>query len=332
MELFSLGVGNYTEKDVQEAARSFTGWHTDDEGFTFNARAHDPGRKTVLGQAGNWKGDDVVRVILKQDAASRFLVGKLFTFLINEATPPPARLLEPLATRFRRSNYDISDLVRTMLASRLFFSAHAFRQRVKGPVEYVLGAVRTTVEGPVSQQVLVARIEAMGQELFAPPNVKGWRGGRDWLNTSTVLARQNFAQALAMGTLWGARINRRGGRFSAVEADLIEAEQRALEAEERARLAKGGKVPAPKRPARPEEPAPANAHDPARLIRAAKVSKPEDVVRVLLDAYLPGGIAPATRAKLIAFIAEGKPTGAALERRAREAVHAILGMAESQLA
>ena len=85
MELFSLGVGNYTEKDVQEAARSFTGWHTDDEGFFFNARQHDAGRKTVLGQTGNWKGDDVVRIVLKQPAAATFLVGKLYSFFISEA-------------------------------------------------------------------------------------------------------------------------------------------------------------------------------------------------------------------------------------------------------
>src|SRR5207253_1802392 len=115
MELFSLGVGNYTEKDVKEAARSFTGWHTDDDGYFFNAKAHDTSRKTVLGQTGNWKGDDVVRILLKQDAAARFLVGKLFAFLISEAELPPSRLVEPLAVRFRRSNYDISDLVRTML-------------------------------------------------------------------------------------------------------------------------------------------------------------------------------------------------------------------------
>src|SRR5262249_10402427 len=119
--------------------------------------------------------------------------------------------LEPLCETFRRSDYDITGLVRTILASRHFYSGHAFRQRVKGPVEYVLGAVQAVYrrydEGDsdfrsLPQQVLVGRIEAMGQALFAPPNVKGWPGGTSWLNTATMLERDNFAEALAMGTLW----------------------------------------------------------------------------------------------------------------------------------
>jgi uncharacterized protein (DUF1800 family) len=338
MELFALGVGNYTERDVKEAARSFTGWHTDDDGFVFNAKAHDSGAKTVLGQSGNWKGDDVVRIVLKQPAAARFLVRKLYAYLISEAQDPPAPLLEPLAERFRRSSYDVSDLVRTMLSSRHFFSAHAYRQRIKGPVEYVLGAVRATVEGTFSQQVLVQRLAAMGQELFAPPNVKGWRGGPAWLNTATVLARQNFAQALAMGTLWSGRMPRPSRFDEAVEAEaqaVAEAEALKLEVPPPPAVpAPPGSAPKPppRRPAPPEEPAPATNLDPARLVRAVKATSPEAVVKVLLDAYLPGGIEDAARAKLVAFVADGKPTGTALDRRVREAVHAILGMPECQLA
>src|SRR5262245_23371636 len=142
MELFSLGVGNYTEPDIREAARAFTGWHTDGKGFAFNPAAHDEGDKTVLGQAGAWDGGDVVRLVLEQPAAARFLVRKLYQFLISEKVAPPDVLLEPLCASFRKSDYDIAALVRTMLASRHFFSDYSFRQRVKGPVEYVLGAVR----------------------------------------------------------------------------------------------------------------------------------------------------------------------------------------------
>src|SRR5262249_45562927 len=155
--------------------------------------------KTVLGKTGKWNGNDVVRIILEQPAAAHFLVRKLYHFFISETHEPPARLLEPLADRFRKSKYDIADLVRTMLGSRHFFSAYAFRHRIKSPVEYVVGAARATVDGILPQQVLVGRIDAMGQQLFAPPNVKGWRGGKAWLNTATVLARNNFAQGLAMG-------------------------------------------------------------------------------------------------------------------------------------
>src|SRR5262249_2518141 len=142
MELFSLGVGNYTEQDIREAARAFTGWHTDGERFRFDARAHDDGTKTVLGQTGAWDGGDVVRIVLARPAAGRFLVRQLYHFLVSETAEPPAALLEPVCASFRKSDYDVAGLVRTMLASRLFYSEHAFRKRVKSPVEYVVGAVR----------------------------------------------------------------------------------------------------------------------------------------------------------------------------------------------
>ncbi|HEY7311738.1 MAG TPA: DUF1800 domain-containing protein [Gemmataceae bacterium] len=305
MELFSLGVGHYTEKDIREAARAFTGWHTDDDGFRFDARVHDGGTKTVLRQTGAWDGGDVVRIVLEQPAAARFLVRKLYHFLISEKAVPPDALLEPLCASFRQSGYDIAGLVKTMLASRHFYSEHAFRQRIKNPVEYVLGAVQAVYQRydekeadyrPLPQLVLSRRLGAMGQLLFAPPNVKGWPGGRSWLNTSTVLERANFAAALAMGTLWMAPSQ----RPTATKAS--------------------------------EEPVPPSAFDPARLLREEEVSRPDDVVRVLLDLYVPGGVRPSAREKLTAFVAEGKPAGLALDRRVREAVHAILTMAEYQLA
>jgi uncharacterized protein (DUF1800 family) len=303
MELFSLGVGNYSERDVREAARAFTGWHTNSEGFTFNRRAHDDGTKTVLGQTGPWDGADVVRIVLAQPAAARFLVRKLYHFLISETAEPPAALLEPLCESFRKSDYDVAALVRTMLASRHFYSGHAFRQRVKSPVEYVLGAVqavylRLSEEDadyrPLPAQVLVGRLLAMSQRLFAPPNVKGWPGGRSWLSTSTVLERDNFAEAVALGTLWSNPSPVHGGSAE-------------------------GQVPP-------------RAFDPARLIHEEKAARPEDVIGVLLDLYVPGGVRAESRAKLVAFVAEGKPAGAALDRRVREAVHAILAMVEHQLA
>ena len=142
MELFALGVGHYTEKDIREAARAFTGWHTDGEKFDFNANFHDKGEKTVLGQTGAWDGGDIVRILLEQKTCAQFLVGKLYRYFISENQAPPADLLEPLCEQLRKSEYDIAGLVRTMLASRHFFSAHAFRQRIKSPVEHALGAAR----------------------------------------------------------------------------------------------------------------------------------------------------------------------------------------------
>jgi uncharacterized protein (DUF1800 family) len=323
MELFSLGVGHYAETDVREAARAFTGWHTDGARFVYEERLHDGGLKTLLGQKGAWDGGDVVRIVLEQPAAARFLVGKLYRFLISEAAVPPDALLEPLCAAFRKSDYDLLALVRTMLASRHFYSEHAFRQRVKGPAEYVLGAA-LAVYGPAGDeeglppQALVHWLESMGQQLFAPPNVKGWSGGPAWLSTLTMLRRDNFAGALAMGTLW-AKSSRWARPRSATAAPPVPDLLR--------KLAKAV-LPADA----PEEPPPPRAYDPARLLEEESAACPEDAARVLLDYYLPGGTPGAARRELLAFVAQGNPTGPALARRVREAVHAIMTMPEYQLA
>jgi Protein of unknown function (DUF1800) len=311
MELFALGVGHYTEKDIREAARAFTGWQNNGNDFDFNARYHDDGDKTVLGKTGNWNGEDVLDILLKRPDCAEFLVRKLYRTLVSELQEPPAKLLAPLAESFRKTDYDIAALVRSMMASRHFFSVHAFRQRIKSPVEYVLGAVKTVYEGEPSPQPLVHRLELMGQQLFAPPNVKGWPGGQAWLNTSTVLARVNFAQALVMGGLWSDQSRGENPEFARVEAPT-------------APRLEGVKLP--------EEPPPPENQDVARLVRQAKATRPEEVVRVLIDAFLPGGVGNSARAKLTAFVADGKPTGAALDRRVRETAHAILSMPEYQLA
>jgi uncharacterized protein (DUF1800 family) len=194
MELFSLGVGHYTEKDIREAARAFTGWHTNGDRFDFDANAHDDGPKTVLGQSGAWNGNDIVRIVLEQPVAAHFLVRKLYRFFISETADPPARLLEPLAAAFRDSDYDIAVLVKTLLSSRHFFSTYAYRQRIKSPVEFIADMMRTLGPKTVPPIGLVPPLDEMGQSLFAPPNVKGWDGGRSWLSTATVLARNNFAE------------------------------------------------------------------------------------------------------------------------------------------
>ena len=303
MELFSLGVGNYTEKDVREAARAFTGWHTDGHGFKFNAGQHDDGSKTVLGTTGDLDGGDVVKIVLEQPAAARFLVRKFYTYFVSEV-PPTDKLLEPLCEQYRQSEYDTAALVKTILSSRLFYSDHAFRKRIKSPIEYVLGAVRTIYRRfddsdahyrPLAHQALIKWLGTMGQTLFAPPNVKGWPGARTWLNTSTVLERDNFASILASGVLWRPPASDVGFDIST-------------------------NLPPPK------------AFDPARVLEEEKVETPADAVRVLLDAYVPGDVRAEAREKLLAFMSEGKPTGLLLARRAREAVHAILTMPEYQLA
>ena len=197
MELFSLGIGNYTEKDIREAARAFTGWTVNRRSreVAYNAAQHDDGEKTVLGQTGPWNPDDIVRICLEQKAAPTFIVGKLYRFLVSEAVPPSDHLLRPLAEQFRQSDYDFGKLVETVLRSNLFFSPEVYRTRVKAPVDFALGIVRA-LEGRLGTVALAQSLEGLGQSLFYPPSVKGWDGGAAWLNGQTVLFRQNLALAL----------------------------------------------------------------------------------------------------------------------------------------
>jgi hypothetical protein len=195
MELFSLGIGHYTETDVRQAARAFTGWELKDGKAVFNPAQHDDGEKTVLGQTGRWKGEDIVRICLDQKSTATFVAGKLFKFLVSETVPATPELLEPLAAQLRNTDYDFGALVERMLRSNLFFSKHAYRTRIKSPVDFALGIVRA-LEGHVGTTALAAALEELGQNLFNPPSVKGWDGGSAWLNGQTLLFRQNLALAL----------------------------------------------------------------------------------------------------------------------------------------
>src|SRR5438132_432359 len=150
MELFSLGVTNarrpgqrnYTEDDVRQAARAFTGLRIQNGQAIFREADHDNGEKTVLSQTGRWRPDDVVRICLEQESAPYFIVRKLFKFLVSDSLAPTPELMEPLASEFRRSDYDFGALVERVLRSNLFFSNHAYRTKIKAPVDFVLGIVR----------------------------------------------------------------------------------------------------------------------------------------------------------------------------------------------
>jgi uncharacterized protein (DUF1800 family) len=210
LELFTLGVGHYTEQDIREAARAFTGWGAPGrrvvpfrgprEAPRFEAAGHDAGRKTFLKQAGNWGAADIVRITLEQPACATFLCRKLYRYFVSE-TGPPAGLLAPLAGRLRKSKYSLRTVVETILRSRHFYSAGVRRQKVASPVEHSLGLVRA-LEVPranVNLLALAAACGRQGQELFYPPNVKGWDGGKTWLNSTTVLERGNWCNDVVWG-------------------------------------------------------------------------------------------------------------------------------------
>jgi uncharacterized protein (DUF1800 family) len=197
-ELFSLGVGNYSEEDIREAARALTGWRLDGDRAVFAADRHDDGEKKTFGQSGRWRDSDIVRIVLEQPAAARFLARALFRQFVSESAAPTDALIEPLAEELRKSDYDIAACVRTILRSELFSSEHAYRGRVKGPVDYVVALLRT-LDASVPVEDLATSMGGVGQSLFAPPNVKGWEGGRAWLNSATLVSRHNLAWRLVGG-------------------------------------------------------------------------------------------------------------------------------------
>jgi len=194
MELFSLGIGHYSEADIREAARAFTGWEVKNGQYFENQPQFDAGEKKVMGRAGKWKGGDIVRICLEQKACPRFITRKLFRYLVSESIEPTPELLEPLAVAFAR-DWNIGKLAERMLRSNLFFSADAYRSKIKSPVEFVLGIVHG-FEARIGATDLARSLEALGQNLFHPPSVKGWDGAEAWLNGQTLLTRQNLALTL----------------------------------------------------------------------------------------------------------------------------------------
>ena len=197
-ELFTLGVGNYTEADIKEAARALTGWTLKNGRAEFDIQKHDAGEKTILGQTGPWSAGDVLRIALGQPACGRFLVRKLFREFVSETVQPSDDMLAPLVQGYRLRDYDSAWLVETLLSSWVFYSPAAIKQKVKSPVDFVMGGVRS-LDGRASPLKMAEALDRMGQSLFHPPSVKGWDGGPAWLNSTTLLARQNLAFALCSG-------------------------------------------------------------------------------------------------------------------------------------
>jgi uncharacterized protein (DUF1800 family) len=200
MELFTVGIGNYTDTDVKEAARAFTGYTPDRQGqFAFNAAQHDDGEKTFMGVTQNWDADDVLATLVRHPATARFLTTKLFKFFVYDT--PDASTIDRLAATYTSSNFDIKAVMRDIFTGPEFLSDTAFRGNVKQPIELVIGSLKAlNVQniGPDLPQVT----RRMGQDLLNPPDVSGWKGGDNWISATTLLERFNFADRLV--TLRGA--------------------------------------------------------------------------------------------------------------------------------
>jgi hypothetical protein len=199
LELFTLGEGHYTENDVKESARAFTGYRIDPrtESFRFAANQHDPTLKTFLEKTGRWDGDQIIDIILTQPACARFLVTKLWKYFAYENPPP--ELVEALASQFRTANYELRPLLETILTAEEFYGERAINSQIKSPVRLVIQGSRTVGLPVLEGEYLRTVFRRLGQVPLYPPNVKGWEGGKSWINTATLSARYELARQLVEG-------------------------------------------------------------------------------------------------------------------------------------
>ncbi len=196
MELFTLGRGHYTEDDVKDAARSFTGWTFDDEGnFAFNRKQHDEGDKKFLGRYGNFTGDDILDMLLEQKQTAVFITQKIYRYFVSDEKIDDKRV-KRLASGFYESGYDIGVLLRNIFTSNWFYDEQVAGAKVKSPVELLAGYQRTLPIQFENEKTILNLQRTLGQYLFNPPNVAGWPGGRAWIDSSSLVIRMRLPEAL----------------------------------------------------------------------------------------------------------------------------------------
>ena len=195
MELFTMGRGNYTETDIKEAARAFTGWTYDVRGeFIFRTKQHDSGSKTFLGKTGNFTGDDIIDILLEQKQTSGFIAKKIYKYFVNDKVDD--KKVDWLSNRFYQSGYDIKKLMEDIFTSDWFYEEKNIGTKIKSPVELLVGMRRLL---PLQLQNDAAQLlfqRALGQVLFYPPNVAGWPGGKSWIDSSTLMLRLRIPQII----------------------------------------------------------------------------------------------------------------------------------------
>ncbi len=296
-ELFLLGEGNYTEEDVKQAARAFTGYRADPSGEFRLARAqHDDGVKTVLGTTGRLDGDQVIDVAYGLDAAGSFLPGEWARFyLCDGGIPGPWR--EALGRRWRAREYDLGWLVRTLFSSRLFYAPEFRGQFIKSPVQFYLGLVQDLGLRVMPVPRLIASpLRRMGQALFDPPNVRGWVGGRQWINSASLQARRALVEML----------------FSRLNEDALDADERMDLG-----IARSGGA--------------ADFCVPDSLLSPLLGLKPEAAVDRLVRRFLPEDPGPAFREALLAYLAPAPANPAERRRRTKRAAASVIESPHYQL-
>ena len=195
MELFTLGRGNYTETDIKEAARAFTGWKANKEGeFIFQTKEHDPDVKTFRGQSGNFSGEDIINRILEDKQTARFIARKLTAYLVSPLVED--KYIEDLAQSFYKSGYNIERLLRDIFSADWFFEKKFVGTHVKSPVELLIGMQQQTDSKFIDDQALIFFQRGLNQLLFFPPNVGGWPSGKDWIDSSSLAFRMVISQKI----------------------------------------------------------------------------------------------------------------------------------------
>ncbi|MDW8204565.1 MAG: DUF1800 domain-containing protein [Cytophagales bacterium] len=188
MELFTLGRGNYTESDVKEAARAFTGWGFNQQGeFVFRRFFHDADEKIFMGKSGNWGGEDIIRMILEKRETAWFITQKIYRHFVNEKID--TEIISELAKHFYESEYDIAKLMKKMFTADWFYAPHNIGCRIKAPVEYITMFRRQFGMQFEPEHALLFLQKLLGQILFYPPNVAGWAEGQNWIDSSTLMIR-----------------------------------------------------------------------------------------------------------------------------------------------
>lgn len=196
MELFTLGRGNYTEKDIRESARAFTGWSYNSLGeFVNNEKQHDSEEKEFLGKTGNFDGTDIINMILEKPECAHFITEKIYKFFVNET--PDEKIVRSLSQKFYKSNYDIMALADEIFLSDWFYSEKNIGAKIKSPVELIVGIRRIMPMDLQNKDTIYNFEKILGQELLQPPNVAGWPTGLAWIDSSTLLLRMKIPAVMA---------------------------------------------------------------------------------------------------------------------------------------
>ncbi len=353
MELFTLGIGNYSEDDIKNSARAFTGWTNSELRFMYDERRHDYGPKTFLGKRGDFDGWDIVDMIYAQPRAAEFICAKLWSFFAHEN--PDQEIVEGLARTLRESNYELEPLLIQLFTARGFYGPKAQGTQIKSPTQFVIQLAHDLGLDPVPYADMAKTSAHLGQDLLAPPNVKGWDGGRAWINANTLLDRYNAPKELIHASAEASQSSGRennmmaGGRPAAMQAKnkarwkKFQDHMRGLPPGER-QVLRGRMEEANSARTRTSimrevvlKEALGRVWDPREAFAGIAQGTPRELADYLATRYLNTMLAPEQRRALALSLTQNQPVSGALELKEipksalNATLHLLFSMAEYQL-